>query len=142
MDYARGIEVLASLYGDKRDRLGKLALLHPLEVAEQLDPDDADGRIVALFHDALEDGFATDLDDIPGASDETRDAIWILTRDDRETYSDYIARVRDAGGVGGEIARRVKFADLAVNFARCIELEDGDGLRLRYARALRELAPT
>lgn len=142
MTYGEGIALLATIYGETRDRLGKLALLHPIEVAEQLAEDDTDGRLAALFHDAWEDEFVGDPnEDLPGLPQSVMDAIDVLTRRNGEEYAAYIDRVSENHGRGGDIARRVKVADLSVNFARCLDLgADGESLRPRYASALRKLA--
>jgi hypothetical protein len=66
-------------------------------------------------------------------------AVRLLTRPEYDgmsgTYMDYVLRIADAGGVEGEIARRVKQADLNDNIRRC-EAEGNDRLARRYGHAL------
>jgi hypothetical protein len=108
-------------------------LLHALRVASRVD--DLDAKLVAILHDAVEDG-ACDFTDLIDADlpDDVLGAIHTLTRGENETYADYIDRVRDKGG---ELAKAVKLDDLDANLARLDE--EHASLEGRYRKAIRTL---
>lgn len=93
----------------QKDKAGKPYIQHPLYVASQLE--DEDGKIVALLHDAIEDGEM----DIHRLADEGFSfniikAVDLLTRKGKEPYREYIHRI----GID-DLATRVKVEDLKHN---------------------------
>lgn len=108
-------------------------LRHALDVASRVD--DLDAKLVAILHDALEDG-ACDLDDLRRAElpDVVIGAIVTLTRRKDEAYIDYIERLR---AHNGDLTTAVKLADLDANLARLDE--EHASLEGRYRRAIRVL---
>lgn len=103
---------------------------HPLRVMAAVSER---AKVVAVLHGCLEDAGT-----LPGWLDgEGLRAAHILTRiKEREEYGDYIRRLSRASGVGGDLAREVKIADLRDNLAHDPPLR----LRLRYGAALSILA--
>ena len=98
---------------------------HPVRVARAVPPG---YRVVALLHDCMEDAGV-----LPEWITETeREALALLTRGGLETYAAYIARLKDAPGPAGAIARCVKIADLRDNIAH----DPPARLRDRYCAAL------
>lgn len=93
---------------------GGVDLPHALAVASRVDG--ADAKLVALLHDAIEDGACTEQDlwdaDMPEA---VVDAVVTLSRREDETYVGYIARIRYSGD---DLAVYVKLADLDANLSR------------------------
>ena len=86
-------------------------MLHPLRVMLRLE--DETDRVVAILHDAVENGF----DRVPldrlrhdGYPDEVVDAVDRLTRRPGEPYAAFVERIAPS-----PLARRVKLADLADN---------------------------
>lgn len=84
--------------------------LHALRVMLAVRPED---RIVAVLHDVLEDAGT-----LPTwLSPQEEETLRLLTRETHESYADYIKRIARATGPAGEMARRVKLADLEDNLA-------------------------
>lgn len=96
---------------------------HSGQVAERFS---GDARTIALLHDVIEDGEATEEELRSAYSKEIVDVVVVLTRRVDETYLAYIARVKEAGGIAVE----VKLADLEVNLERCTK-----SLAKRYIKA-------
>lgn len=92
--------------------------------------------IVALLHDAVEDGLVS-LNDLREAEfpEDIVGSISYLTRGENETYTDYITRIANSGD---DIARRVKIADISANLDRMDE--EHASLGKRYELALDRLA--
>ena len=93
----------------QKDKAGQAYILHPMHVAEQMETDAE--KAVAYLHDVVEDTGVT-LEDLRsmGFSDEIVDAVEAITRQDGESYDQYLQRV-----ACNAIARRVKLADLRHN---------------------------
>lgn len=90
-------------------------------------------KISAYLHDILEDtsvgeGFIRE-----NFGDEILEIVGHLTREDDETYFEYIQRVKD-----NEWARIVKVADIKFNLSECLKAggKNGEGLVERYKKAL------
>ena len=110
---------------------------HPVMVATQVvrDGGSDDAFIVALLHDALEDGYASEDEIVAEFSVTIYSAVYTLTRQPGEEYADYIDRINESGD---HLAQFVKKADLTVNLHR--SAEDGRAsLVKRYVRALEVL---
>jgi (p)ppGpp synthase/HD superfamily hydrolase len=107
-------------------------LKHALAVSSRVDALDA--KIVALLHDAVEDGFCTiqDLYDADMQNDVV-EAIATLTRGN-ESYPHYIDRIKHSGD---DLAIAVKLADLDANLSRMDE--EHSSLTGRYRHAIAEL---
>ncbi len=94
----------------QRNRAGEPLIDHVERVAESV-PEPL--RAIAYLHDVLERSEATPSDlRCYGLTDAERVALDLLTRDDSESYECYVERIAAAPGCGGEVARRVKLADL------------------------------
>ncbi len=105
-------------------------------------PDDC--KLVALLHDAIEDGHLP-----PYAFQQLRaidgGALTLITRWPRETYGEYIRHIAEAATsenrdmrAAGRIALLVKIADLRDNLNRPEGPPPGD-LKKRYEKALDQL---
>jgi (p)ppGpp synthase/HD superfamily hydrolase len=109
---------------------------HAFDVASRLN-DPAD-KLVALFHDAVEDGLLTTSEIIGLLGEDIATSVFRLTRGLRgeaETYSEYIDSLARSGD---DRAMRVKMADLSANLERSDE--EHKTLRTRYTRALSIMA--
>ena len=98
------------------DKGGQPYLGHPLRVAGAMGTDH-EAMIIALLHDVVEDS-EIGLGEILGTfGDIVGSAIWALSRQSGEAYPDYISRLLrwSKAYPGGEVAVRVKLADLADN---------------------------
>lgn len=120
----------------QRDKSGTTYILHPLRVMLSMKTDEE--RIAAVLHDVLEDTdwTATDLLNL-GCSSAVVEAVEYLTRQNGESYEDFIERVNKH-----PLARKVKRADLEdnMNIHRLQALTDGDLQRLRkYHHAWKRL---
>jgi hypothetical protein len=98
-------------------------LTHSEQVAARVPPR---LKIIALLHDAIEDGHVDWSDAAYSLMNDDADALYLLTRRDTETYDEYIDAIIFAINnphthVVGVMAGRVKLADLEVNIARSNE---------------------
>lgn len=114
-------------HASQTDKRGRPYMRHVLEVAAAVHHHGPHAIAVALLHDVLEDTTHTDLTDYPP---EVREAVEVITRQDTETYAQYIDRVAKH-----PLARAVKLADLRLNHATAPEKR----LRERYAHAITRL---
>jgi len=106
------VELAVKWHRGQKDKAGEPYILHPLRV--MLDPtlQTEEERIVAIFHDVLEDcGVSEARIRYYGFSETIIAALKCLTRREGEEYMSYIDRVAN----GSAIARRVKIADLKDN---------------------------
>ena len=112
------LEALASL--------SPAVLAHSVRVASAGETDDE--RLLGLLHDMREEG----VEEVLLLPCNVEAALAAITREPREVYADYIARVAE-----NPLARRVKVNDLRDNLFRM----DGSytTLRPRYERALNVL---
>jgi hypothetical protein len=106
---------------------------HVFRVADGFEGEE---QLVALLHDALEDGVMEirELRDFP---QRVFDAVVHLTRLDGERYVAYVQRVRDAPGAAGGLARAVKRRDVEDNLARSTAA--GTESRVRRYRMAQEI---
>jgi (p)ppGpp synthase/HD superfamily hydrolase len=119
------------------DRSGEPYILHPLRLMFR--QNSTATRIAAVLHDVVEDTPVTfeQLADA-GFSEEILDAVALLTHDPKDSYEEYVARIKT-----NPVARAVKLADLEDNMR--LERIGGeptekDWLRLqKYHRAWKEL---
>jgi len=93
----------------QKDKGGSVYILHPLRVMMQMEYEDA--KIVAVLHDVVEDSAFT-FDDLKneGFSDDILDALRCLTKEQGETYENFIERV-----LTNRLATDVKIADIKDN---------------------------
>lgn len=118
------------------------ALTHSERVAAAVPPD---CRVVALLHDAIEDGHLRPWDAEASLSYTDYEALMLLSRRHGCTYADYIDQIiRYLGDPDprfaqpARIAITVKIADLQDNLARPEGPPPGD-LQQRYEKALATL---
>ena len=119
------------------DKGGNPYILHPLAVMNSVDT--TEEKIVALLHDILEDTNCTEdvlLEYIPK---HLFDAVILLTRQEGQTYNNYINNIKD-----NELARKVKIADIKHNMdlsrIKNRPLTDDDMIKnLRYYKSLVKL---
>lgn len=113
MDRLSEAIILATKAHDgQQDKADEPYILHPLRIALTLT--DPLARQVALLHDVVEDSPVTLQDLRQAGFDETVvTAVAALTRDDSESYEDYIQRL-----LPNDLARLVKRRDLMDNLAR------------------------
>ena len=137
---ARAIRFATKKHGEAVDKGGQPFVGHPLrvmarvsvELGPQGSPDAA--LAAAVLHDVLEDTGTDPLEMEAEVGAYVTGIVRVLTRDDEESYFDYIRRVAAARPV----ARVIKLADLADNLNPARRVP---GLRLpeRYERAVRIL---
>jgi hypothetical protein len=98
-------------HGDQHDGDGRLHVEHCERVAEGVEGEI--DQATALLHDVLEDTDETSqsLRDA-GVPEVVVQAVEVLTKRPGERYAAYLARVADASGQAGDVARAVKVADL------------------------------
>ncbi len=121
------------------DKAGQPYILHVFRVMLRLDSELE--RITGVLHDVIEDtDETTDSLRAMGYPEDVLNALDCLTKRERETYEDFIERVRI-----NPLARRVKIADLEDNLdiRRLPEIGEKEIERLKkYRRAWARLAST
>lgn len=114
-DLNRAIQLAAVYHAGQFDKMGKPYILHPLRVMTSLGLDVTDShRIVAVFHDILEDTEVTaELLREEGYTEEIIVAVELLTKDKNDPNYDedeYYRRIMQ-----NALARPVKVKDLEDN---------------------------
>lgn len=133
---SKALNIATKAHDWQTDKAGAPYIFHPIRVANRCSSDEE--RIVALLHDTIEDTDVTPdnlLSD--GFPRSIVDAILSVTRNDDESYDDFIKRARL-----NSIGRQVKLHDLEDNMdiTRLNELTEKDIVRLnKYLRAYRYL---
>lgn len=102
-------DVCMRAHTGQRDKAGKAYFLHPMRIAMRCKTDEE--RIVALLHDTIEDSDVTPeyLLDL-GFSQEIVDAVLSVTKQDGESYEDFVSRAKK-----NPLGRTVKILDLEDN---------------------------
>jgi (p)ppGpp synthase/HD superfamily hydrolase len=130
-------ELAIRAHADQLDRDGSFHIAHVARVAANVAGDEPTQR-VAWLHDVIEDSdlAAEDLEE--RLSLDEIQALKLLTHDTTaESYERYVARIIDATGAVGELARAVKEADMLDNLHRCAR--DHDPAVVQYGHALAAL---
>ena len=138
MNLERAIEIAVTAHRGQTDKSGAPYILHPLRVMLSLESEDE--RIVAVLHDVVEDSEDWPLDRLlaEGLSEGLAAALESVTRNDDETYMEFIERSKT-----NAIGRRVKAADLRDNMdlSRIASPTEKDHRRTeKYRRALARLS--
>lgn len=123
-DLERAIKMAVDLHAGQVDKTGQPYILHPLRVMLALDAEI--DRIAGVLHDVVEDCGVGCGDILALFGEDVWAAVMALTRDDGESYEDFIVRAK-----ANPIARRVKIADINDNLR-----PGAEHLRPRYERAL------
>lgn len=129
------IRIATEAHAGQVDKAGAPYIGHPRYVAEQLDSEDE--KTVAYLHDVLEDTSVTGEDLARHFPPHILDAVIALTRNEHESYDEFIARVKQ-----NPLARRVKLADLQHNMMleRIVQPTEADLQRLeKYRRSYGQL---
>jgi (p)ppGpp synthase/HD superfamily hydrolase len=110
MNLERAIEIAVTAHRGQVDKSGAPYILHPLRVMLGVKTDGE--RIVAVLHDVVEDCEEWPLDRLRGEGlpERLTTALESVTRNDGETYTEFIERSKS-----NAIGRRVKAADLRDN---------------------------
>lgn len=103
------LKFIIDKHSGQLDKGGSPYFIHPIAVALKCSSESA--KVVALFHDILEDTDAT-INDLYllGLEKEEIDAIQLLTKPEKEDYMHYIKRIAK-----NPIAKEVKKCDLLHN---------------------------
>ena len=110
MNLERAIEIAVTAHKGQVDKSGTPYILHPLRVMLSLKTEEE--RIVAALHDVVEDCEEWPLERLrdEGLPEELAAALESVTRNEGETYTEFIERSKT-----NAIGRRVKAADLRDN---------------------------
>lgn len=134
--YVNALNIMLRQHFGQKDKAGKDYYFHPMRVSNECTL--TTERIVALLHDTVED---TDMTfeklERYGFAQEIINGVRAVTRQDGESYADFIARAAE-----DEIGREVKIADLQdnMNVTRLADLDEKDLHRLKkYLHAWRYL---
>jgi (p)ppGpp synthase/HD superfamily hydrolase len=126
----KALQIAAGAHAGQVDKEGLPYIFHPLRVMAAVEGLEA--KIVAIFHDVIEDTPVT-ADDLrrEGFAEPIVASVLLVTHRKDEPYADYVIRCK-----GDDIARRVKLADLEDNsrLSRAIlrpERMDHDLARIR-----------
>ena len=132
----KALQIAIKVHDGQTDKAGAPYIFHPIRVADRCSTDEE--RTVALLHDTIEDTEVTPeylLSE--GFPRNIVDAILSVTRNEDESYEDFIRRTRL-----NPIGRQVKLHDLEDNMdiTRLNELTERDIYRLnKYLKAYRYL---
>jgi len=119
--------------GDVKDKQGKPAIRHTIEVMRRLPTPDL--QLVGILHDVVEDSEKT-IEDLraAGVREDILAAVDAITKRPSESYKKYIERVKL-----NKLARQVKVADISHNMSipRLFHLEEKEVVRLtkKYYKA-------
>ncbi|KMZ40037.1 MULTISPECIES: HD domain-containing protein [Bacillales] len=132
----KAIVIATQAHAGQVDKGGNPYILHPLRIMLKMST--VETMISAVLHDVLEDTDVT-VEELrnEGFSEEIIAAVIALTRNDDETYMEFVGRTKQ-----NPIARLVKLGDLEDNsdLSRIPEPTEKDHERLlRYKRAIKEL---
>jgi 8-oxo-dGTP diphosphatase len=134
MSVVEARELAVRAHGDQRDRDGSFHIAHVARTAERV-PAAAAFQRVAWLHDVGEDSaLVVEALALPQVE---REAIALLTHDEREPYHQYIEQLATAAGQAGVLARAIKEADMLDNLRRCADAHDK--AVAQYGRALARL---
>jgi len=107
LEYA--ISIAVNAHKGQIDKAGKPYILHPLRIMFKMENENE--MIAAVLHDLVEDtDWTFEKLKTEGFNDEVLDSIRLLTHDKKESYKDYIEKIKS-----NKIALRVKIADLEDN---------------------------
>lgn len=126
------IKLAIDAHQGQKDRAGQPYILHPLRVMLAMETNQE--RMVAVLHDVVEDTPVTSYRIHSTFGSLVGNAVDALTKDGREQYDDYLARV-----AANPIATKVKMADLRDNsdMTRLPNATDADWERChKYRRAI------
>ena len=132
----KALQIAVKAHSGQIDKAGSAYIFHPIRVSNRCSTDDE--RIVALLHDTIEDTEVTaEYLLMEGFPRNIVDAILSVTRNEDESYDDFIKRSRL-----NPIGRQVKLHDLEDNMdiTRLNELTEKDIYRLNiYIKAYKYL---
>lgn len=132
----KALQIAVKAHSGQIDKSGSAYIFHPIRVSNRCSTDDE--RIVALLHDTIEDTeVTTEYLLMEGFPRNIVDAILSVTRNEDESYDDFIKRSRL-----NPIGRQVKLHDLEDNMdiTRLNELTEKDIYRLnKYIKAYKYL---
>lgn len=132
----KALQIAVKAHSGQIDKAGSAYIFHLIRVSNRCSTDDE--RIVALLHDTIEDTeVTTEYLLMEGFPRNIVDAILSVTRNEDESYDDFIKRSRL-----NPIGRQVKLHDLEDNMdiTRLNELTEKDIYRLnKYIKAYKYL---
>ena len=135
--YEQALSYATLMHKGQKRISGEDYITHPINVAKRCKSDRA--KIVALFHDLFEDTVAryVDVSVLLAYDEEMMEALNLLTRDEKETYKEFIQKIKDSGNL---LAIEVKIADLQDNLSSVDILPpEKRSLKTRYLAALKVL---
>lgn len=132
----KALKIATKAHEGQTDKAGAPYIFHPIRVSNRCSTDEE--RITALLHDTIEDSEVTaEYLLMEGFPRNIVDAILSVTRNENESYEDFIKRSRL-----NPIGRQVKLHDLEDNMdiTRLNELTEKDIYRLnKYLKAYKYL---
>ena len=137
------ISIATDVHSGEKDKLGLPYILHPIHVMNSPLLDTSEEKSAAVLHDVLESKpeSISKLKAVKIPS-EVLDALFLLTRDNNDTYDQYIKKIVDSRNT---IAIKVKLADLEHNtsYKRLSHLDKPtvDRLVRKYSKAKSVLIP-
>lgn len=131
----RAIALAVDAHAGQTDKAGKTYIRHPLRIMQQMETPQE--RVVAMLHDVVEDTEYTPAMIEEEFGEEIRDAIVRLTKQDGESYFEFVERAS-----ANDLAQKVKIADIEDNMdlTRLSEVSEKTVERqMTYHRALQQL---
>ena len=124
----RAIALAVDAHAGQTDKAGKTYIRHPLRIMQQMETPQE--RVVAVLHDVVEDTEYTPAMIEEEFGEEIRDAIVRLTKQDGESYFEFVERAS-----ANDLAQKVKIADIEDNMVSEKTVER----QMTYHRALQQL---
>jgi len=131
----RAIALAVDAHAGQTDKAGATYIRHPLRIMQQMETPQE--RVVAVLHDIVEDTEYTPAMIEEEFDKEIRDAIVGLTKQDGESYFEFVERAS-----ANDLAQKVKIADIEDNMdlTRLSEVSEKTVERqMKYHRALQQL---
>lgn len=134
--YHLALGIAKRAHMEQLDKAGKEYINHPIFISKQFDTETE--KAVALLHDVVEDSDITFSDLLnKGIPKEVVEAVSLLTKEEGQSYQEYLERVKANG-----LATKVKLADLKHNsdLSRISNPSEKDIRRLeKYLKAIKFL---
>lgn len=128
----KSLKIALKAYSGKKDKAGKIYILHPLRIMAKMESDDE--RSVALLHDVIEDSDYTSCDLLnEGIPAHIVEAVQTLTSVEGESYDLFVDRV-----LKNRLATKIKIADIEdnINILRLNSVTEKDLERIsKYHKA-------
>lgn len=137
------IKIAYEVHKDETDKIGNPYILHPLHVMNSSELKTDIEKATAVLHDVLESNPKAEIMlKSVRMPEEVMCALKLLTRDQKDTYAQYIDKIAKSKNI---VAIKVKLCDLAHNMSQDrmnnLDADKAQSLMARYEKAVGILKP-